>query len=102
MQPRLGPVCRTPRKARPGGRSGQHAMPASDLTGPRRQRQSQGVSSVDLSTLFDKLDGFFSHAYFGFAGTVFCANLLGDLHGAELRPAHGAEMSSLCIFVREG
>ena len=51
---------------------------------------------VDFGAGFDELAGFFGDALL----SVF-ANVLGDLHRAEMRAAHGAEMRGLGAVLRQ-
>ena len=52
---------------------------------------------VDFAARFAEFYAHLAHALFGFA-----AELLGDLHGAELGPAHGAEMRDLVRVLGQG
>ncbi len=86
---------------------------------PKPQRLPKGLGSwpravcldllIDPAAVFQELLGFFLHSFLDrdchvleLVGLGIVADVLGDLHRAEMRAAHGAEVGDLVGFVGHG
>src|SRR5262249_37872873 len=99
------PPCRPPRRRpAPGASAMGRSSRLEPAPGPRAARSSSALGlHVDLAAGLAELLGHFGEALGdGVLGAGRVADLLADLHRAELRPAHRAEVRRLVRLLWQG